>query len=106
MKYGIFDTLKIQNMANKRDIKKEIKQSTNKLIEDAFYQTLDAADKEVKKMDELIDKIVEERFELISKVNQYPINGEAKEIKSHFKEVREELGKLADEYTKKIGKVG
>jgi len=93
-------------MANKRDIKKEIKQSTNKLIEDAFYQTLDAGDKEVKKMDELIDKIVEERFELISKVNQYPINGEAKEIKSHFKEVREELGKLADEYTKKIGKVG
>jgi len=93
-------------MANKRDIKKEIKQSTNKLIEDAFYQTLDAADKEVKKMDELIDKIVEERFELISKVNQYPINGEAKEIKSHFKEVREELRKLADDYTKKIGKVG
>jgi len=93
-------------MANKRDIKKEIKQSTNKLIEDAFYQTLDAADKEVKKMDELIDKIVEERFELIRKVNQYPINGEAKEIKSHFKEVREELRKLADDYTKKIGKVG
>ena len=93
-------------MANKRDIKKEIKQSTNKLIEDAFYQTLDAADKEVKKMDELIDKIVEERFELISKVNQYPINGEAKEIKSHFKEVREELRKLADDYTKMIGKVG
>ena len=92
-------------MANKRDLKKEIKNATDRLIEDAFYQTLDAAEKEVKKMDELIDKIVDDRFELINKVNQYPLNEKNAQIKSHFEGIKKELDKLVLDYTKKIGKV-
>jgi hypothetical protein len=93
-------------MANKRDIKKDIKNATDRLIEDAFYQTLDAAEKEAKKMDDVIDKIVDERFDLIKKVNQYPKKEETKKVKAHFAEVKQELSKMVDEYTKKIGKVG
>ncbi|MAY83770.1 MAG: hypothetical protein CMP59_06505 [Flavobacteriales bacterium] len=92
-------------MANKRDLKKEIKKATDSLIEDAFYQTLDAAEKEAKKMDDLIDKIVDERFDLINKINQYPLNEKADKVKAHFNDVKKELDKMVDDYTKKIGKV-
>lgn len=92
-------------MANKRDIKKDIKKASNRLIEDAFYQILDAAEKEAKKMDKVIDKIVDERFDLIRKVNQYPKKNQTKKVKAHFTKIKQELNKMVDEYTKKIGKV-
>lgn len=93
-------------MANKRDIKKEIKNKTNGLIEDAFYQTLDAAKKEADKMDEVIDDIIDKRFELIRQVNQYPRNESVAKVKAHFESVRKELKEKLDSFSKKIGKVG
>ena len=93
-------------MANKRDIKKEIKKETDRLMEDAFYQTLDAAKKEAEKMDKVIDDIVDKRYELIRQVNQYPKKEDVAKVKAHFESVRKELKEQIDSFSKKIGKVG
>ena len=92
-------------MANKRALKKLIKDNTDRLIEDAYYQTLEADDKEVKKMEAVIDEIVDKRFELINKISNYPLNKERRLVKEHFNAIQTELEKISVEFSKKIGRV-
>lgn len=93
-------------MANRRTLKKQIKKQTNELIEDAFIESINGAEKEAKKMDQLVDELIDDRFELISKVSDYPKKKDAKTIKSHFSELKDEVKSKVDAYRKKIGKVG
>lgn len=93
-------------MANKRDIKKEIKSNTDQLIEDAFYQSLDADDKTVKSMDGIVDDIVDHRFDLLNRVANYPNKETRAKIKEHFNSIRTDLDKLTADFRKKIGTVG
>lgn len=93
-------------MPSRRKIKKEIKKETNLLIEDAFIESINGDAKESKKMDGLIDELIDKRFELISKVSNYPNNGKRAEVKEYFKGVKEDLSKEVSNYTKKIGHVG
>jgi len=93
-------------MANKRDIKKQIKSETNRLIEDAYYQSLEADDKLVKKMDGFIDEIVEKRFDLLRGVGHYPKGEKRAKVKEHFNAIRTELDSHVAEYSKKIGRIG
>ena len=92
-------------MSNKRELKKLIKEHTNRLIEDAYYQTLEADQKEVKKMESIIDEIVDKRFELINRISNYPLNKNRREVKEHFNSISSDLEKLSIEFSKKIGRV-
>lgn len=92
-------------MPNKRELKKLIKEHTNRLIEDAYYQTLEADANEVKKMESVIDEIVDHRFELINRVANYPLNKNRREVKEHFNSIQTDLEKLNVEFSKKIGRV-
>ena len=92
-------------MPNKRELKKQIKEHTNRLIEDAYYQTLEAEANEVKKMEAIIDEIVDKRFELINRVANYPLNKNRREVKEHFNTIQTDLEKLNIEFSKKIGRV-
>lgn len=93
-------------MANKRDIKKQIKEATDRLIEDAYYQTLEADEKEVKKMESVIDELVEQRFDMLNRVSNYPQDANRAKVKEHFSGVLADLEKHTAEYSKKIGRVG
>jgi hypothetical protein len=93
-------------MANRREIKKEIKQKTNLLIEDAFIESINGGKKEAEKMDKIIDELIDARYEMISKVSTYPKNGSSSEIKKHFSALQSELSNKVEEYDKKIGHVG
>ena len=75
------------------------------MIEDAYYQTLEADDKEIKKMESLVDEIVDKRFDLINRVSKYPLNKDRRQVKEHFSAIQMELEKMALEYGKKIGRV-
>ncbi len=88
-------------MASRRKLKKSIKQSSNLLIEDAFIESLNGD----AKMDGLIDKIIEQRFESLNKVCAYPNRGSRAEVKAHFEGLKSEFDKGITEYTKKVGKV-
>ena len=92
-------------MPNKRELKKLIKEHTNRLIEDAYYQTLEADAAEVKKMESIIDDIVDKRFELINRVANYPLNKNRREVKEHFNTIQSDLEKVNIEFSKKIGRV-
>ena len=92
-------------MANKRDIKKEIKSYTDELIEDAFIESINGDEKEAKKMDEIIDEIIDYRYDLLSRVANSPKGNRAK-VKEHFRSIRNDLMTKGEEYRKKIGKVG
>jgi len=92
-------------MPNKRELKKQIKEHTNRLIEDAYYQTLEADQKELKAMEAVIDEIVDRRFELINRVANYPLNKNRREVKEHFNSIQADLEKLNVEFSKKIGRV-
>lgn len=92
-------------MSNKRELKKLIKEYTNRLIEDAYYQSLEADQKEIKKMEGIIDEIVDKRFELINRISNYPLNKNRRQVKEHFNAIQTDLDKLNLEYSKKIGRV-
>lgn len=93
-------------MANRRELKKKIKQETNLLIEDAFMESIEGDAKEKKKMDILIDELIDDRHELISKVSNYPKNSKKAEVRNHFNLLQEELNEKTAAYSKKIGRVG
>jgi len=93
-------------MANRREIKKEIKRKTDLLIEDAFIESINGDKKEADKMDQLIDELIDERYAMLSKVSSYPRNGSRNEIKKHFSDLQKELDNKVTEYDKKIGHVG
>jgi len=92
-------------MANRRKLKKEIKKETNYLIEDAFIESIQGDEKEAKKMDGIIDNIIDDRFEMLSKVSNYPKGEKRGVIKKYFKDVRTTLAEKKKDYTSKIGTV-
>lgn len=86
-------------MANRRKLKKQIKEESNLLIEDAFIESLNGD----QKMDKLIDEMIDKRFELIAKISNYP--SDKKAARSHFNDLKKELSENIQNYSKKIGKV-
>lgn len=93
-------------MPSRRKFKKQIKTKTNLLIEDAFIEAINGDEKESKKMDGIIDNIIDDRYEMLSKVCDYPLNDSRSAIKEHFKAIKESLSSKAADYQKKIGIVG
>ncbi len=88
-------------MASRRKLKKQLKEETNSLIEDAFIETFNGD----QKMDKVIDDLIDKRFELISAIANYPNKAKGAEIKKHFNEVKTSIQKTVEDYTKKIGHV-
>tara|TARA_R110002072_G_scaffold200539_4_gene358257 strand:- start:181 stop:462 length:282 start_codon:yes stop_codon:yes gene_type:complete len=93
-------------MSNRRKLKKQIKEQTNLLIEDAFIESINGDKKESEKMDQVIDNLIDERFDLLSNVSDYPKGKDRKTVKAHFKSIKEDLAAKTTEYKKKIGRVG
>lgn len=89
-------------MPSRRKLKKKLKKETNLLIEDAFIEAINGD----KKMDQLIDDVIDKRFDFIAQISQYPHEKEGKKIREHFHNLKGEFAKSLDDYTKKIGKVG
>lgn len=93
-------------MASRRKLKKQIKAQTDELIEDAFIESINGDEKEAKKMDQIIDDLIDDRMETLNKVSAYPKRGEKSEIKTHFNALLKGLEAKLGEYSKKIGRVG
>jgi len=97
---------KTKTMASRRKFKKEIKEKTNLLIEDAFIESLNGDAKEAEKMDAIVDEVIDARIEMLNKVCAYPNRESRAKIKAHFNEIATTLEAKSAEYTKKIGRVG
>ncbi|MEQ8910065.1 MAG: hypothetical protein RIC95_12780 [Vicingaceae bacterium] len=93
-------------MANRRSLKKQIKQETDLLIEDAFLESMEGDKKEKTKMDGIIDEIIDARHDLLSRISSYPKNHDRAKVKEHFNAVRTELADKTASYSKKIGRIG
>lgn len=91
-------------MASKRDLKKKIKSETDELIEDAFIESINGDQKEADKMDGLVDEIIDYRYDLLSRVSNYP-KGDRAKVKDHFNAIRTDLSTKNTDYNKKIGRV-
>ncbi len=89
-------------MANKRDIKRDIKNATDLLIEDAILKSLNSDKKKVESIDKLIDEVIDIRYDLLSKVSNYPNKENRKAIKKHFSAIQESLSKAKTDYASKI----
>lgn len=89
-------------MINRRTLKKAIKMETDILIEDAFIEKFNGD----KKMDQVIDDLIDKRYDMISAVSNYPKNAKRAEVKSHFTNLKKDLNATIDEFAKKIGHVG
>lgn len=92
-------------MANRRQIKKTIKSSTNQIIEDGFMELINSDKKEKDSLDKVIDEVVDYRLDLLKRVNSYPKHEKRGAKKKYFKKIKEELNKSNKEYDKKIGHV-
>ena len=93
-------------MPSRRKIKKDIKNRTNLLIEDAFIESVNGDEKEGKKMDEIIDNIIDDRHQMLNKISDYPKRENRAKVKEHFNAIRTELDTKATDYAKKIGRIG
>ncbi|MBD98322.1 MAG: hypothetical protein CMO34_00625 [Verrucomicrobia bacterium] len=85
-------------MASRRKVKKQIKQWSNAMMEDAYIEIINNPKADEKKLNQHIDNLVESRFNLLAKVSQYPRTN-AKEVNAHFKAVKEELAKNIKSFT-------
>lgn len=92
-------------MPSRRKLKKGIKSTTNDIIEEGFVESINGDAKEQDKMDKIIDDVIDYRFELLSKVSNYPRNSKRAEIKKYFHNIKEELQKHNSDFSKKIGHV-
>ena len=93
-------------MPSRRKLKKEIKSETNLIIEDAFIESINGDEKEAKKMDSTIDAIIDDRYEMLSRVSSYPKNEGRAKVKKHFNAIKTDLSAKVADYRKKIGRVG
>ena len=92
-------------MPSRRKLKKQIKNSTNEIIEEGFMESINGDAKEAEKMDKVIDDLIDYRIDLLSKVSNYPLNGKRSEVKQHFESLKKEMKNKNEEYSKKIGHV-
>lgn len=93
-------------MPSRRKIKKAIKAQTNLLIEDAFIEAINGDAKEAAKMDSIIDKIIDDRQEMLNHVSAYPNKESRAKVKEHFSSIKKNLQDKTSDYSKKIGHVG
>ena len=96
----------IDVMASRRKFKKQIKEKTNLLIEDAFIEAINGDEKESNKMEGIIDNIIDDRHDMLSKVCNYPNNEKRAAIKDHFNSIKDTLASKTSDYKKKVGIVG
>ena len=93
-------------MPSRRKLKKKIKRETDLIIEDAFIESINGDEKEVKKMDSTIDSIIDDRYEMLSRVSNYPKNEKKAKVTEHFNAIKTDLDTKVADYSKKIGRVG
>jgi|GEM_PF-1242855 hypothetical protein len=93
-------------MASRRKFKKQIKNQTDLLIEDAFIESINGDAKEAIKMDSIIDEVIDERQIMLNQVCAYPNRESRANIKAHFNQMEKDLQSKAADYIKKIGRVG
>lgn len=82
-------------MASKRDFKKSINNLTFELISECYTYKYFHPEKSEAKVDTVIEKIVQDRNQLIAKTNNLPVKGK-KEISKYFQELKSELKKLVN----------
>ncbi len=93
-------------MPSRRKLKKHVKIETDLIIEDAFIESINGDEKEAKKMDSMIDEIIDDRYEMLSRISTYPINESRAKVKEHFNAIKLDLTTKVADYSKKIGRVG
>lgn len=93
-------------MASRRKFKKQIKEKTDLLIEDAYMESINGDSKEAEKMDSMIDDIIDDRIAMLNKVCAYPNRENRANVKAHFNDISKSLETKATDYNKKIGRVG
>lgn len=89
-------------MINRRTLKKAVKMETDILIEDAFIEKFNGD----KKMDKIIDELIDKRYDMLSAICNYPRHAKRSEVKTHFTNLRKELNSTIEDFTKQIGHVG
>jgi len=92
-------------MPSRRKLKKKIKQDTDLIIEDAFIESINGDENEAKKMDTTIDSIIDDRYEMLSRVSNYPKNEKRAKVTAHFNAIKTDLDARVSDYSKKIGRV-
>lgn len=92
-------------MANRRTLKKEVKSATNLLIEDAYLEAMDADEKEKKKMNGIINDIVDDRYDFLSRISSYPKSKDRTKVKEHFNAIHTDLETKTADYSKQIARI-
>lgn len=83
-------------MANKRTLKKDINYLTFDLIAECFTYQYFHKEAEIGKIEEAASKILENRNELISRINHIDGKENPKLVKAYFKKVRMDFEKSLD----------
>ncbi len=92
-------------MASIRDLKKDINYLIDEIIGNCFLYYYIVKNDKRKKIDELIEEIVEFRNKMIDKVNNPPENFNNKTKKSYYREIHNELISKANDAFEKINQL-
>jgi len=84
---------------------KQVLRLRDLIIEDAFIESINGDEKEAKKMDTTIDAIIDDRYDMLSRVSNYPKNEKRAKVTEHFNAIKTDLDAKVSDYSKKIGRV-
>jgi hypothetical protein len=89
-------------MASLRDIKKDIDFLVNEVISDCYTFLYIHGDKDKEKVFQIIENVVEQRNEFITRANNPEKGADRKQVKSHYKQIYNDLLKAADDSFSKL----
>lgn len=89
-------------MANRKNLKQDIKQLVNEVVVDCLQYLKANPDKKDDKVKEIISEILKLRKDLIYRVNNLELGEDSKAVKLHYDSIIIDLMEKTDEAFKKI----
>jgi hypothetical protein len=93
-------------MSNRRDLKKLINASMNALYGDCFLYVAFVNKDNIKRAEELVDKIAATQAELLSRANASEGKEVKNRVKAYYKKLREDLKNSVNELGQEIQQLG
>ncbi|MBT8196329.1 MAG: hypothetical protein HKO56_03285 [Bacteroidia bacterium] len=92
-------------MKSVKDLKKNLNNVVNEIVEDAYSFMLNNPGKKEKKANEIIDEAADKKDEIIALINSRAELNDRKAVKAHFAKIKTEISGLKDKLGASVTKL-
>ena len=91
-------------MGSRKGLKKEVNERLGEIIELGYIELINNPKADQKNLEALIDQAADAADNLVNRINNHQGYSTRKEVKAHFKGIREDLSKAEESLLAKIAK--